>query len=143
MKKPVELSLTTIHLGNARRVVTLGINGKDPAVEFLSKLLNDDRNQFDAIRSRIKTIANYPRYENKLTFRNVGVGIHEFKRPGLRLYAFYWDLEGESHLIICTNGGLKNKDQSRDIARAKAIKETFLAAVENPDTVLNIDFPEP
>lgn len=143
MKKSVELTLSTIHLGEARRVVTLGINGKDLAAEFLSKLLIDDRNQFDFIRSRIKTIANYPRYENKLTFRSVGEGIHEFKRPGLRLYAFYWDLEGESHLIICTNGGIKNKDQSRDIARAKAIKEAFLDAIEKPDTILNIDFPEP
>ena len=143
MKKSVELTLSTIHLGEARRVVTLGINGKDLAAEFLSKLLIDDRNQFDFIRSRIKTIANYPRYENKLTFRSVGEGIHEFKRPGLRLYAFYWDLEGESHLIICTNGGIKNKDQSKDIASAKAIKKAFLDAIEKPDTILNIDFPEP
>ncbi len=122
--------------------MTLGINGKDPAEEFLTKLLTDDRNQFEIIRSRIKTIANYPRYENKLTFRNVGGGIREFKRPGLRLYAFYWDIEGAAHLIICTNGGTKGKDQSKDIARAKAIKEAFLSAVERPDTILNIDFPE-
>lgn len=62
---PVEIALSTLHLGYARRVVTLAINGKDPAEDFLSKLQKDDRNKLDSITTRIKAVANYPRYENQ------------------------------------------------------------------------------
>jgi putative component of toxin-antitoxin plasmid stabilization module len=143
VKKLVEITLSTLHLGSARRVVTLAINGKDPAEDFLSKLLKDDRSKLDSITSRIKAIASYPRYENKITFRDVGDGIYEFKRPGLRLYAFYAEINGQDQLILCTNGGIKNKDQQKDIRQAKALKNEFFAALKLPDTTLNLDWPDP
>ena len=143
MKKPVEITLSTLHLGAARRVVTLAINGKDPAEDFLSKLQKDDRNKLDSITTRIKAVANYPRYENRITFRDVGDGVYEFKRPGLRLYAFYAEINGQDQLILCTNGGTKNKDQQKDIRQAKALKDEFFAALKLPGTTLTLDWPAP
>jgi hypothetical protein len=109
VKKPVEIILRTIHLGEARRVVTLGMDGKDFAREFLLELLKHDRNRFETVQTRIRSISNHPHYENKLTFRHVGEGVFEFKRPGIRLYAFYDELDDRKALILCTNGGLKGK----------------------------------
>lgn len=142
MKKPVEITLSTLHLGAARRVVTLAINGKDPAEDFLSKLQKDDRNKLESITTRIRAVANYPRYENKITFRDVGDGVYEFKRPGFRLYAFYAEINGQDQLILCTNGGTKNKDQQKDIRLAKALKDEFFAALKLPDTSLTLDWPD-
>jgi hypothetical protein len=45
-------------------VVTLSIDGKDPAREFLADLLKHDRNRFDLIRTRIRAVSNYPRYDS-------------------------------------------------------------------------------
>jgi len=143
VKKPVEITLSTLHLGAARRVVTLAINGKDPAEDFLSKLQKDDRNKLDSITTRIKAVANYPRYENRITFRDVGDGVYEFKRPGLRLYAFYAEINGQDQLILCTNAGTKNKDQQKDFRQAKALKHEFFAALKLPRTTLTLDWPDP
>ena len=139
MKSPLEIILYTIHLGAARRVVTLCIDGKDPARDFLADLLKNDRNKFGAIRTRIRNISNYPRYENQITFRHVGDGIHEFKRPGLRLYAFYDEIDGENQLILCTNGGTKGKDQQKDIRLAKSRKDAYFAAKQQPETILTLE----
>lgn len=136
MKDPVEVTLRTIHIGAARREVTLDIDGKDPAREFLLDLSRHDRNLFDAILTRIRSISNHPRYENQITFRHVGDGIHEFKRPGLRLYAFYDEIDGRNQLILCTNGGSKNKQQQKDIRLAKSRKDAYFAIKDQPDTLL-------
>ena len=136
MKKPIEILLRTIHIGAARRVVTLEINGKDPAREFLLNLSRHDRNQFESILTRIRTISNHPRYENQITFRHVGDGIHEFKRPGLRLYAFYDEIDGQNQLILCTNGGNKGKRQQQDIRLAKSRKDDYFSIKDQPDTLL-------
>ena len=72
MKSPIEIHLRTLHLGDARQVVTLGIDGKDFARDFLLDLLKHDRNRFESIRTRIRAVSNHPHYENKLTFRHVG-----------------------------------------------------------------------
>lgn len=139
VKKPIEIILRTIHVGAARRVVTLLMEGRDPAADFLAGLLRNDRNKFDSFRTRIRSISNHPRYENQITFRHVGDGIHEFKRPGLRLYAFYDDIGGREHLILCTNGGTKGKDQQKDIRLAKARKDAYFNAKEQPDTLLKLE----
>ncbi len=122
MKKPVEITLRTIHVGDVRRVVTLGIDQRDDAQDFLSDLKKTDLKKFEALNTRIETVSQYDTYENRITFRNVGDGVFEFKRPGIRLYAFYDQIDGEEHLILCTNGGKKNKKQSADIALAKKSK---------------------
>jgi putative component of toxin-antitoxin plasmid stabilization module len=134
VKRVVDITLTTLHVGECRRVVTVGINGKDEAEVFLQKLYKDDSKKWDGLTTRISAVSNYPRYSNKITFRPVGDGLYEFKRPGIRLYAFYDELGEEHQLILCTNGGKKNtrKDQQNDIKRAKAIMENYHAAKTNP-----------
>jgi putative component of toxin-antitoxin plasmid stabilization module len=142
VKKPIEITLTNIHLGDKRRVVTLGMDGKDSANDFLKELIHNDRRKFDFLKKRIKTVSNYLEYENKLTFNHVGDNVYEFKRPGLRLYAFYDEIDGLGLLIICTNGGTKSKSQQRDIQNAKVLKKAYLNAKNLSDTIFNLDIPK-
>lgn len=136
MKKPIDITLTTIHVGSRREVATLAIDGKDPAAKFLTELKKKDANAYDSIQTRIRTIAEYEHYQDKQTFRPVGGGIYEFKRNNpklIRLYAFYDEIEGEGQWVICTNGGDKTH-QKQDIAKAKAIRKFYLEAKKQDDT---------
>jgi len=130
VKSSIEITLTTLHIGASRRVVTLGINGKDRAKTFLEKLRNDDSQKWERLADRIENISNRHSYENDQIFNYIEDGIYEFKRPGLRLYAFYDEIGEEHQLILCTNGGKKNnkREQQSDIKRAKRIKADYLAA---------------
>jgi len=134
----VEITLTTIHLGTSRRVVTLGLDGKDLSQEFLNNLERSNRPAAESLKNRIKTVSDHEHYHhNTEIFRSVGNGIYEFKPPGLRLYAFYDEVEGlDPQLIIATNGGTKNnkKEQSSDIARASSLRKRYLAAKKIPTT---------
>jgi hypothetical protein len=126
----VEIVLTTVHVGKARRVVTIGFDGKDLAQDFLLSLAKSNREGFEMIRTRIEAVSERDDYENEYTFRHLQAGVYEFKRPGLRLYAFYDERPGfKPQLIIATNGGTKNtkKEQSKDIAKAISIKQRYLA----------------
>lgn len=126
-------------------MVTLGLNGKDPAQKYLSKLAKKDLIAFESLQTRIKAVAEYDRYENFQTFRDVGDGIFELKRNSprlLRLYAFYDEIAGVGQLILCTNGGDKNS-QNQDILTAKRRKEEYLLAKKKADTVLIHEIPEP
>jgi putative component of toxin-antitoxin plasmid stabilization module len=140
VKQKIDITLKTLHLGECRRVVTLGINGKDEADAFLQKLRKDDSRKWDAINTRISTVSNHPTYSNKITFNPVGDGIFEFKRPGLRLYAFYDEIGEDHQLILCTNGGSKNKkkEQQTDIDRAKSLKAKYEAAKLDKNTRFNL-----
>jgi putative component of toxin-antitoxin plasmid stabilization module len=114
------------------------LDGKDLADEFLSRLIKSDPRGAKAIKTRVQNIAEHDRYEHELTFRSVGGGIYEFKRPGLRLYAFYDDLPGlKPQLIIASNGGTKN-DQNADIARAQSLRASYLAAKSQPTTKIRL-----
>jgi ABC-type Fe3+-hydroxamate transport system substrate-binding protein len=127
----VEITLASIHLGSARRVVTLGLDGRDLAYEFLTTLRKSNPRGAESLITRIQTVAEHDRFENEFTFRSVRDGIFEFKRPGLRLYAFYDEVEGlDPQLIIATNGGTKNnkKEQQADIARTQSLRNRYLAA---------------
>jgi len=138
VKKSVEITLSTIHVGSGREVVTLGINGKDSAAKFLDQLRKKDKNAYKTLNTRIHAVAEYGEYENKETFRHVGDGIFEFKRNNpklIRLYAFYDNVEGIGQLILCTNGGDKNQ-QDQGITKAKAIRKKYLEAKQKPDTTL-------
>jgi hypothetical protein len=142
VKNPLEVILTTIHVGSARRVVTLGLDGKDLAADFLTKLARSNRPGFQMLQARVKAVAEHEKFENQLTFRHVGDGLYEFKRPGLRLYAFYDQLPGlKPQLIIATNGGTKNtkKDQDSDIARAQAQKRRYELAKEVPGVKIRLN----
>jgi putative component of toxin-antitoxin plasmid stabilization module len=139
VKSAIEIHLRTLHLGDARQVVTLGIDGKDLARDFLLELFKHDCNRFKAVKTRIQSISNHLHYENKQTFRHVGEGVFEFKRPGIRLYAFYDEIDDHRALILCTNGGLKGKGQSKDISRAQSLKSAYFGAKSRSDTVLTIE----
>ena len=137
----VEITLSTLHVGSARRVVTLGLDGKDLAEEFLTNLAKSNPRGCESIKIRIQNVAEYDRYENDLTFNDVGGGIYEFKRPGLRLYAFYDQIPGlKPQLIIATSGGTKNskKEQNGDIARAQVIHRRYLAAKALPNAKIKL-----
>jgi putative component of toxin-antitoxin plasmid stabilization module len=143
VKNPVEITLSSIHVGSAREVVTLALDGKDPAQKYLSKLAKKDPNAFESLQTRIKAVAEHDRYENCETFNGVGDGIYEFKRNSprlLRLYAFYDEIAGVGQLILCTNGGDKTS-QDQDIAAAKRRKKDYLQAKTQPNTVLTHEKP--
>lgn len=141
MKKPIDITLSTIHVGSARRVVTLAIDGKDLAYQFLSKLRKDDCNQWKFIKKRIIAVSEHDTFENRITFSYVGDGVFEFKRPGLRLYAFYDEVAGMDHLILCTNGGTKNnkKEQNKDIEKAISIKSRYFEAKQIATTTISLE----
>lgn len=141
MNKAVDITLSTIHRGGVWTVVTLGIDGKDLASDFLMKLQRDNVKLFKSMKTRFRTVANYDAYENRETFKSTSEkGIFEFKRPGLRVYAFYDEIEGSGKLILCTNGGKKNtrKDQHCDIVRAGKIRKRYFNAKALPDTKIVI-----
>lgn len=140
MKYPIDITLSEIHCGKCRRVLTLGIGGKDHAHDFLTKLQKDDINLYKPIKTRIRAVAEYDDYENERTFRHVGDGVYEFKRPGLRLYAFYDTLDEIGCLILCTNGGTKNKlkEQNGDISRARQIRQRYFEAKVNLDATFTL-----
>ena len=136
MKSEFDIELNTLYIGEKRRVVTVGLNGKDEADRFIRKLIRKDPDSWNQIATRIVSISNYDRYENQTTFRSVGNGIFEFKRPGTRLYSFYDEIGGELQLILCTNGGGKGtkKEQQADIEKAKQIRKRYMEMKTKPDT---------
>ncbi len=140
MKKAIDITLKTLHVGEYRRVTTLGIHGKDLARKFLENLKKDDSRKWKLLTDRIENVSNFHNYENDQIFNYLGDGIYEFKRPGLRLYAFYDEIGEEHQLILCTNGGKKNnkREQQADIKRAKRIKADYLAAKSNPNAKFTI-----
>jgi hypothetical protein len=73
VNKKLEIILTTLHVGKARRVVSLGMDGKDLAADYLADLARKDRKGYHSILSRMQAVAEYDRIENQLTFRHVSV----------------------------------------------------------------------
>lgn len=121
--------------------MTLGINQNDLARKFLLKLQKDDGQKSTQLNARIERVSNHDKYEHDEIFNHVGDGLYEFKRPGLRLYAFYDTLGDEHQLILCTSGGTKNKkkEQNADIAKAKQIKNRYFEAKADNSTRITIE----
>jgi putative component of toxin-antitoxin plasmid stabilization module len=145
VKSPLEIILRTIHLGEARRVVTLDFGKGSPADRFLTRLKRSNRTGFAALQARIRGVAAHPSYQNPLTFKSLGDGLFEFKtrKTGLRLYAFYDDIPGtDPQLIIATCGGGKGSQRS-DIRKARTLRQRYLDAKLLSDTVIDIRDPEP
>lgn len=142
MKKSLDVTLTTIHLGSAKRVVTLGLDGKDPANEYLLKLGKGNTKGLQSILKRLEAIAEHESFENKVTYRHVGDQVFEVKtNTGLRFYTFPDEIaKFGKQLIIATSGGKKGnkKEQDADIARAKKIKKFYLAAKAEPTTTIKL-----
>ena len=142
MKKSLEITLTTVHLGSVKRVVTLGMNGNDPAYEYLLKLGKSNPQGLQSILKRLAVVAEHERFENKLTYRHVGEQVFEVKTTsGLRFYTFPDTINGLDHqLIIATSGGKKGikKEQDADILRAKETRNAYLTAKSKSTTLLNL-----
>ncbi|MFT6863597.1 MAG: putative component of toxin-antitoxin plasmid stabilization module [Akkermansiaceae bacterium] len=142
MKKSLEISLTTVHLGSAKRITTLGINKKDQANDYLLTLAKSNLQGFQSILKRLQAIAEHDTFENKRTYRHVGDQVFEVKTTsGLRLYTFPDTIKGQAHqLIIAVCGGKKGnkKEQQADIEKAKQIKKDYLAAKKLASTQLKI-----
>lgn len=142
MKKPLEITLNTIHLGSVKRVVTLGINNQNPANDYLLKLGKSNPRGLQSILKRLQVVAEHESIENKRTYRHVGDQVFEVKIPsGLRLYTFPDTLEGQpQQLVIAVCGGKKGnkKEQDADIAKAKQLKQRYLAAKSVPTTKLTL-----
>lgn len=132
VKKSLEITLTTVHLGSVKRVVTLGIDGKDLAHEYLLKLGKSNQQGLQSILKRLKAISEHESIEKQITYRHVGEQVFEVKtKSGLRFYTFPDEIEGLGHqLIIATSGGKKanKKEQNADITKAKALRKSYLAA---------------
>ena len=142
MKKSLDITLTTVHLGSVKRVVTLALNGKDSASEYLLKLGKSNPQGLQSIMKRLAAISEHESFENKLTYRHVGDQVFEVKTTsGLRFYTFLDDIKELGHqLIIATSGGKKGnkKEQNADIRNAKEIRKTYLAAKSQPTTTFNL-----
>jgi putative component of toxin-antitoxin plasmid stabilization module len=142
VKKSLEISLTTVHLGSAKRITTLGINKKDQANDYLLTLAKSNLQGFQSILKRLQAIAEHDTFENKRTYRHVGDQVFEVKTTsGLRLYTFPDTIKGQAHqLIIAVCGGKKGnkKEQQADIEKAKQIKKDYLAAKKLASTQLKI-----
>ncbi len=135
MKNPLEITLTTFHLGSVKRVVTLGLDGKDAANDFLLKLAKANPQGLQSILKRLAAVAEHDRFENKITYRHVGDQVFEVKtKAGLRFYTCPDEIEGLGHqLIIAACGGKKGnrKEQSADIRNAKEIRKRYLKAKDS------------
>lgn len=85
------------------------------------------------------TITAVEEYQNERKFKRVAEGIYEIKVPGTRLYCFKEQLDGlPAKLIVATNGGGKNthREQNRDINRAVALRQRYLAMRDQAATKL-------
>lgn len=142
MKKSLEITLTTIHLGSIKRVVTLGIDGKDLANDYLLKLGKGNLAGVSSIMKRLKMISEHESLENKITYRHVGEQVFEVKtKTGLRFYTFHDEIEGfGNQLIIATSGGKKGqkKEQGSDITKAKQLKKDYFKAKSLSSTQFNL-----
>lgn len=144
VKQPLDITLKTLHVGEHWRVVTLAINGKDPAEDFLEKLHHDNKKLWKQIAIRIASVSNYPSYQNKQTYKYLSEGIFEFKSGSLRLYTFHDKLPNDGDpisLILCSNGGNKNtpKEQSKNIAKALEIKKTYFDAKKQSNVSFTLE----
>jgi hypothetical protein len=142
VKKSLEITLTTLHVGSAKRVVTLGLNGKDLAHDFLLKLGKSNPQGLQSILKRLEVVAEHDRIENRITFRHVGDQVFEVKtKSGLRFYTFPDEVEGLGcQFIIAACGGRKGnkKEQSADISKAIQLRQTYLKAKQAPSTKLTL-----
>ncbi len=140
MKKPFDITLTTLHVGTVQRVVTLGMDGKDAAAGFLRKLEKKDKKTYRKLAGSISLVADLDHYENDVSFKSLGSGLFEFKihKPAIRLYVFYdRNLLGEESLILAAHGGPK-KSQQVDIKKALERKRAYEQALTVPKTTVTL-----
>ena len=136
----IDIVLREVHIGSARRVVTLEMDGRAPADDFMTKLNRSAPKAMAKLKTRIRVAAEFDHYSNTDSFKPLGDNLYEFKisSPVIRLYAFYDEIPELGHqLIIITSGGDKHR-QSADIKKARQLRNTYMKAKEEADTLLRI-----
>lgn len=135
----MEIVLKEVHIGPCRTVVTLQLGNDRSADDFLNDLISSNPNAARSLQTSMATITAVEDYHNERKFKRVAEGIYEIKVPGTRLYCFKEQLDGlPAKLIVATNGGGKNtqQEQNRDINRAVALRERYLAMKKQEATKL-------
>ncbi len=133
MKKVLEITLTTLHLGSERRVVTLQIGDDDQITSFLLDLETTNYKAFKQLRTSIRTACENRHYQNEYKFKNLRDGMYEIKTHlGVRVYAFLDD-HADSHqqLVIAACGSGKGKEQNAEIQQARAIRRRYIDLRDN------------
>ncbi len=132
MKKALEITLTSIHLGRARRTVTLKIGNDDEITEGLDLLRKEKPKDFEKLRTAIRVISEIENYSNDQKFKNLKGGLYEIKIHGYRVYAFLDEhASSDQQLIVCSLCDIKSKQQSANITAARAIRENYLEHISN------------
>lgn len=129
MKKLLEITLTTLHLGLARRTVTLQIGNEDEITEGLDLLRREKPKDFEKLRTAIRIISEIENYSNDQKFKNLKGGLYEIKISGYRVYAFldeHPDCEKQLVICACDGGKANKKSQNADIKKAREIREKYL-----------------
>ena len=120
-------------------MVTLQLGNDASADDFLNHLIASNPNAARSLQTSMATITAVEEYHNERKFKRVAEGIYEIKVPGIRLYCFKEQLDGlPAKLIVATNGGGKNtpREQNRDINRALALRQRYLAMKDQAETKL-------
>ena len=142
MKKLLEINLKTLHLGRARRTVTLKIGDDDEITEGLDQLRVKKPKDFEKLRTAIRVISECEHYSNGQKFKNLKGGLYEIKISGYRVYAFLDDHpESPQQLVICAcHGGKANKkSQNADITKARAIRKKYLTERDKATTQVTLE----
>lgn len=130
MKEPLEVHTYEIYSGSVRTVAALALDGSDDLANYLSRLRKSNPKGHAILHGYFKTICNERGLHERGTFKCLdrAAGLYEFRLSSLRLYCFVY----ENTLVLLTNGGTKNnqKEQSRDIARARKIQQETLDRVK-------------
>jgi hypothetical protein len=130
----LDISLDTVYRGSVKHVVTLRIDGKSAARDYLDEIEKIQPSEFDKLSQRIAFVADAAVFRNREIFNNEGNGIWAFKTSGgKRLYAFH----DENQLLIACFGAdkAKKKQQQKDIAAAVKWKDRYLTAKANNETI--------
>lgn len=120
------------------------MGGRDHADKFIKDLNKNNQKGLRILKGCIRVVADQETCINESIFKLVGDGVYEFKKSGMRLYAFKDCLEGHEHFILCTNGGKKNtpKEQDRDIKKAESIKDRYFEVKSDSSTRFEIQYPQ-
>jgi len=140
VKKKLEITLKTIHVGTARRVVTLRMGQNDAVNEDLLSFAKADINKFKKLKTAMRVISEHRHYSNDQKFKNLGGGLYEIKIHGYRVYAFLDEhSQSAQQLVVCSLCDIKSKQQSANITTARSIKENYLKLTKNgvtPELIL-------
>jgi putative component of toxin-antitoxin plasmid stabilization module len=136
VKKSLDITLTTIHLGSERRVVTLMIGDDHSITTFLEDLERENQKAFKQLKAAIRVLSENRHYQNEYKFKNLRDGLYEIKtNSGARVYAFLDDHDGShQQLVIAASGGGKGKQDS-DIEKARAIRRNYLVLRDKGNVV--------